>query len=77
MMKLRKGETKVFTVEGRGTFPLDMLRYDACWPYSSEDVCKMGDDVKERRSIRLTTGSDNSPCIGRWNSFMWSAKEGY
>lgn len=76
-MKLKKGETKVFTVEGRGTFPLDMLRYDACWPYSGDDVCKMGDDVKERRSIRLVTGSDNSPTHGRWSSFMWACKEGY
>ena len=76
-MKLKKGETKVFTVEGMGEFPLDMLRYDGAWPYSTEDVYKMRHDIRERRSIRLVTGSDNSPCIGRWNSFMWSAKEGY
>ena len=75
-MKLKRGETKVFTVEGRGTFPLDMLRHDNCWPYSGDDVCKIGDDVKERRSIRLVTGSDYYPTVGRWNSFMWSVKEG-
>jgi hypothetical protein len=75
-MKLRKGETKVFTVTGRGTFPLDMLRYDSCWPYSSEDVFKMESDAREQRSIRLVTGSDHSPTIGRWNSFMWDAKDG-
>lgn len=28
-----------FTVEGRGSFPVDMLRYDCCWPRrESEDV---------------------------------------
>ena len=30
----------VFVVEGKGAFPIDMLRYDACWPkregYSAE-----------------------------------------
>jgi len=28
--------TYSYTVEGTGTFPTDMLRYDHCWPSSSE-----------------------------------------
>jgi hypothetical protein len=29
---------QTFTVTGSMSFPLDMLRYDACWPSSQDDV---------------------------------------
>jgi hypothetical protein len=27
-----------FVVSGRLVFPIDMLRYDGCWPTTQEDV---------------------------------------
>lgn len=55
------------TVEGRSTFPFDMLRYDACWPTDQESVSRL--DSKSERSIKL---SSHSPFTeGRWNSFGW------
>lgn len=30
------------TISGRGPFPFDMLRYDACWPATSGDAQIMG-----------------------------------
>jgi hypothetical protein len=29
---------QVFKVKGHGSFPLDMLRYDQCWPHSGASV---------------------------------------
>ena len=58
-----------YVVTGRGEFPLDMLRYDACWPASSSDVAKM-EAVREPRSIVMA--SYNAPTTGRWLSFGWS-----
>ncbi len=65
-MKVRR-----FLVEGRGYFPLDMLRYDQCWPCSSEDVLAM--DVTEHRRIVML--SHGLPTVARWNSFGWKVEE--
>ena len=60
---------KMFTVEGSGHFPLDMLRYDKCYPASSADVARIMDD--RQRTIRLMTHARHAPSHGRWNSFLW------
>ena len=36
-----------FTVRGTWGFPLDMLRYDGCWPSSGEDVVAIHRSIKE------------------------------
>lgn len=62
-----------FTVEGSGNFPLDMLRYDGCYPYESEDVERMT-TRGERRQVKLISigpRGDRSPTEGRWESFGW------
>lgn len=61
-----------YYVTGRGSFPFDMLRYDACWPASSDDASNM-DSHYERgntRSIRMF--SNREPTIARWASFLWA-----
>lgn len=67
-------EAAVFPVEGNGVFPLDMLRYDACWPYTeSQDSTALGGawhDAKLRRVV-LQTNSPTAPTEGRWKSFGW------
>ncbi|MAG26344.1 hypothetical protein CMI47_12410 [Candidatus Pacearchaeota archaeon] len=65
-----------FTVEGRGTFPLDMLRYDCCWPVSSEDAANIDSDYnRERRVVNLKMvswqGAQGQPTVERWRSFLW------
>jgi hypothetical protein len=64
---------KHFTVEGRGAFPLDMLRYDNCWPSTGQDVVNM--ESRELRKIRLSTVGPSSPTVGRWESFMWYVRK--
>jgi hypothetical protein len=53
---------------GESYFPLDMLRYDQCWPASSDDAANISSS--EHRSINLR--SHVEPTIERWSSFGWS-----
>ncbi len=65
-----------FIVEGRGTFPFDMLRYDACYPQTPESAAFLHSQYdRTRRRIELVHLSDNRfwlPTEGRWKSFLWS-----
>jgi hypothetical protein len=58
-----------FTVSGRGLFPLDMLRYDCCYPASPQDVNSM--DGRARREVTLVAANPVAPTTGRWASFGW------
>lgn len=66
-----------FVVSGTGYFPTDMLRYDACWPATTEDASKIMDsfingDTAERREVTLNTASIYSPSRDRWKSNLWT-----
>lgn len=62
-----------FTVRGKGKFPVDMLRYDKCWPASMDDAAVMEDLIVEpvvgRVDIKLT--SISRPTYDRWKSYGW------
>jgi predicted metalloprotease len=62
-----------FTVQGSSPFPMDMLRYDQCWPYRGEDVSGIdstGDWSYRSRSVTLhTIAASITP--DRWRSFGW------
>lgn len=62
-----------FTVRGRGEFPLDMLRYDSCWPFSSLDAVKMRREGEKREVVLRTVvyKSGVVATVGRWHSFGW------
>ena len=64
-----------------GAFPLDMLRYDSCYPMSSVDVNRM---ILESQRDYTERGYDNitlvhrehgskkwRPTEDRWRSFGW------
>lgn len=70
------------TFEGVGAFPLDMLRYDSCWPATSEDAAKgqetIGGGLAGRRRITVAKASLTNRreavahfAIVRWGSFGW------
>lgn len=78
MMKYRQ----TFVVTGKSNFPLDMLRYDHCWPDTSEDAVKIGTDdpaiwahpdsgVMAVFLSRHVSSPKDLPTEGRWNSFGW------
>jgi len=63
-----------FVVEGNGGFPLDMLRYDLCWPASETDSrlieASKRDEYRGRvRAISLK--GLKYPTERRWESFGW------
>jgi hypothetical protein len=70
----------VFTVEGNGGFPADMLRYDRCWPKTETEARA----VDRAAAIRpgefglkrcITLEGLNPPTPGRWSSFGWKVVE--
>lgn len=70
-------KTLSFTVIGGGAFPLDMLRYDNCWPSGPDDAGKIADSIElktGRREITLRTNLMSVPTASRWNSFGWKVK---
>ncbi len=58
-------------------FPLDMLRYDSCWPESGEDALRIEKSVQEHPRERYTVTvcrhstakRDAGWTPGRWQSF--------
>lgn len=75
MTRYRVGQIHAFRVMGKGSFPLDMLRHDSCWPRGQNDVGVIQESLDERtridRTVELSTGSSASPTEGRWESFGW------
>lgn len=75
MTRRHRGELYTFTVEGAGEFPYDMLRYDACWPYSeghdSGKLSRLGVAGHERRRVVLQSAQEHGPQPARWQSFGW------
>lgn len=65
-----------FTVEGCGDFPVDMLRYDCCFPATSDDAIQLTPrDLASRRSVTLkkfVRYANSVPTEGRWKSFGWT-----
>lgn len=62
-----------FTVKGNARFPVDMLRYDQCWPTSQDDIL-IAFGPLATRIVRLThwdKRKDWKPEEGRWESFQW------
>lgn len=72
-MKTSKLYVFRLTVEGQGTFPIDMLRYDRCVPSDGEDAHKVGAYSLEKRRVQLQMYSANKEGAteGRWASFGW------
>lgn len=58
-----------YYVSGYTHFPMDMLRYDQCWPVSPDDASNIGGHAYNR-SIKMRSYSE--PTVDRWKSFLWS-----
>jgi hypothetical protein len=66
-----------YSVTGTGSFPFDMLRYDASWPASQEDASILHaghprpSGPGRPKPYTLTLHSHKLPTEGRWRSFGW------
>lgn len=69
MSKLR-----TFTVEGHTRFPLDMLRYDQCWPKTQVDATNLAYMAQHGAygfcTITMETWKGTTT-DERWASFGW------
>jgi hypothetical protein len=66
-------KTTFFKVRGRGTFPIDMLRYDECYPVDPQSVENIEVPQKRvTREVHLATNKRFGPTEGRWQSFNWN-----
>lgn len=83
-------KTLRYTVEGRCAFPIDMLRYDCCYPATEQDAHNIENindamvDSRKEKPYRVTVETprnkrDHGKFIvteGRWESFNWKLVEG-
>lgn len=71
---MAKGKIYRFTVRGAGSFPVDMLRYDQCWPV--ENVIAVApsrfSDAESWGTREIQMMSHNQPTPDRWMSFGWA-----
>lgn len=68
---LYKQTFKVISIFG---FPIDMLRYDQCWPRTANDshaiqLQKPGDKPLEVELERIVENKGDKPTEGRWASY--------
>lgn len=64
------------TISGRGPFPFDQLRYDCCWPSTTEDARKLGNIPDHQHfsaevdtwTLQVSTHKRDFT-EARWNSF--------
>lgn len=63
-----------YKVVGTGNFPVDMLRYDACWPAKTSDAIEIATSFDRHNNMEdrlVTIGSHKEPTPDRWKSFGW------
>lgn len=74
----------IFKVKSQMGFPLDMLRYDSCWPAEPKDVSLMAQAMNrhyyfkkpgEEDNLEITLKSPYHPTDERWASFGWTVTE--
>lgn len=61
-------------IKGRGEFPMDMLRYDRCAPYTETDSYALRDSISkggpwEVTVVRYVASKTAKWTVGRWQSF--------
>ena len=59
-----------YSVRGDGQFPIDMLRYDSCWPATQDDVANITYLANAKDHI-IKLRSYREPTEARWESFRW------
>ncbi len=67
---------KRFKVKGTNTpFPIDMLRFDECWPETVQDSTKISNSFgfrhgrRVRWELTLISKRNTVPTVERWQSF--------
>lgn len=61
-----------FTVEGVGAFPLDLLRFDQCFPETEKDSGALERGGRRTVTLRRRTLQVGDPSEGRWAAVGWT-----
>jgi hypothetical protein len=67
----------VFTVEGATQFPIDMLRWDLCYPKTEEDSFMIALNARHYSKdtfYRVTLVSMKRPDIHQWRALGWEVE---
>lgn len=79
---MAKTKTYTFIVAGgtRTRFPLDMLRYDGCYPADPSSVDNIDWSLDPERKLdgyihKVKLISTVAPTVARWASFGWTVIE--
>lgn len=66
------------TVKGHGQFPIDMLRYDHCWPKTDDDserIVRSIDRISYPEDVEVTlerkAPKGHAWTLDRWKSFRY------
>lgn len=76
-MDVRTNQMNTLTLESTkgAPFPIDMLRYDTCWPRTGADVAIIvtANAGYAQRGQKVTVARDRSGewALARWASFGW------
>ena len=72
-MKAKKFYEWFLVVEGSGSFPIDMLRYDSCFPLREQDSALLAEHHNEKRRVIVVRRgvNENAASVKRWESFLW------
>ncbi len=64
-----------FTVEGKGHFPIDMLRYDECFPNDQNSAAAIANSQWGDGNVKIHLAAWQpkrwKPTEKRWESFLW------
>lgn len=63
------------TVEGKGYFPADMLRYDQCYPADGRSAQTITSTSVSPATVHLICTKEDGPTPDRWRSFGWVVTE--
>ena len=71
----RRGIPRVYTITvvGNDQFPVDMMRYDLCYPKREVDSHEIERSFypREHKERRIVLASPKAPTEARWGSFGW------
>lgn len=84
LMARKNPRIYTYTVTGKGSFPLDMLRYDVASPADAKSAALIKASSRRARaffgypeiycySVRLVSAYE--PTLGRWESFGWEVSD--
>lgn len=76
--RARRHKHFTYTVKAQRemSFPVDMLRYDTCWPSTGDQAVLLTSVIIPERSrlkgiVRITLTGTQRPTSARWKSFGW------